>query len=86
VATVAADAFCQSMVRSLVGAQLVAGDGRRGVDWPASLLGLRERSSAVSVAPAHGLTLVAVEYPDGVEALERRAELTRRRRDDEGTP
>ncbi len=29
VATVQADAFCQAMVRSLVGAMLVAGDGRR---------------------------------------------------------
>ena len=35
VATVQADAFCQAMVRSLVGAMLVAGDGRRPVDWPA---------------------------------------------------
>ena len=31
VATVQADAFCQNMVRSLVGAMLVAGDGRRPV-------------------------------------------------------
>ena len=29
VATVAADAFCQAMVRSLVGALLPVGDGRR---------------------------------------------------------
>ncbi len=35
VATVQADAFCQAMVRSLVGAMLVAGDGRRSADWPA---------------------------------------------------
>ena len=38
VATVAADAFCQAMVRSLVGALLTVGDGRRAVDWPGSLL------------------------------------------------
>jgi tRNA pseudouridine38-40 synthase len=37
----------------------------------------------VAVAPAHGLTLVAVEYPSDVADLERRAEMTRRRRDDE---
>jgi tRNA pseudouridine38-40 synthase len=82
VATVAADAFCQSMVRSLVGAQLAVGEGRRPADWPASLLTLRERASSVLVAPAHGLALVAVEYPDGPSALFERAEQTRRRRDD----
>ncbi|TDC46986.1 tRNA pseudouridine(38-40) synthase TruA [Micromonospora sp. KC207] len=80
VATVQADAFCQAMVRSLVGAMLVAGDGRRPVDWPGSLLTRRERSSEVTVAPAHGLTLVAVGYPDDPAEYARRADLTRRLR------
>ncbi|MGS2613713.1 tRNA pseudouridine(38-40) synthase TruA [Micromonospora sp. LZ34] len=80
VATIQADAFCQAMVRSLVGAMLVAGDGRRPVDWPAGLLTRRERSSEVTVAPAHGLTLVAVGYPDDPAEYARRAELTRRLR------
>ncbi|MGC1213669.1 MAG: tRNA pseudouridine(38-40) synthase TruA [Micromonospora sp.] len=80
VATVQADAFCQAMVRSLVGAMLVAGDGRRPVEWPASLLSRRERSSEVTVAPAHGLTLVAVGYPDDPAEYARRADLTRRLR------
>ncbi|MDO3702573.1 tRNA pseudouridine(38-40) synthase TruA [Micromonospora sp. C28SCA-DRY-2] len=80
VATVQADAFCQAMVRSLVGAMLVAGDGRRPVDWPAGLLTRRERSSEVTVAPAHGLTLVAVGYPDDPAEYARRADLTRRLR------
>jgi tRNA pseudouridine38-40 synthase len=83
VAIVEADAFCQSMVRSLVGAQLFVGDGRRPPGWPAGLLSRRERSSEVVVAPAHGLTLVGVEYPADVADLERRAVVTRRRRDDE---
>jgi tRNA pseudouridine38-40 synthase len=80
VATVQADAFCQAMVRSLVGAMLVAGDGRRPVGWPAGLLSRRERSSEVTVAPAHGLTLVAVGYPDDPAEYARRADLTRRLR------
>jgi tRNA pseudouridine38-40 synthase len=80
VATVQADAFCQAMVRSLVGAMLRAGDGRRPVDWPASLLNRRERASEVSVAPAHGLTLVAVAYPDDPAEYAGRAEATRRLR------
>ncbi|QOC90303.1 tRNA pseudouridine(38-40) synthase TruA [Micromonospora craniellae] len=80
VATVQADAFCQAMVRSLVGAMLVAGDGRRPVEWPAALLTRRERSSEVTVAPAHGLTLVAVGYPNDPAEYARRAEATRRLR------
>jgi tRNA pseudouridine38-40 synthase len=79
VVTVQADAFCQAMVRSLVGAMLTVGDGRREPEWPARLLELRERSSAVTVAPAHGLTLVAVGYPAEAEYA-RRAEATRRLR------
>lgn len=80
VATVQADAFCQAMVRSLVGAMLAVGEGRRPADWPAGLLRRRERSGEVTVAPAHGLTLVAVGYPDDPAEYARRAELTRRLR------
>ncbi|MEV4705912.1 tRNA pseudouridine(38-40) synthase TruA [Actinoplanes sp. NPDC049316] len=79
VATVQADAFCQAMVRSLVGAMLTVGDGRRDPGWPAKLLTLRERSSEVTVAPAHGLTLVAVGYPAESEYAQR-ADATRRLR------
>jgi tRNA pseudouridine38-40 synthase len=77
--TVEADAFCHSMVRSLVGALLAVGEGRRPVEWPASLLTAAERSSAVGVAPAHGLTLTHVGYPPDAD-LAVRAEQTRRRR------
>ncbi|MFI0792442.1 tRNA pseudouridine(38-40) synthase TruA [Micromonospora rubida] len=80
IATVQADAFCQAMVRSLVGAMLVAGDGRRPVDWPGGLLTRRERSSEVTVAPAHGLTLVAVGYPADPAEYARRSDLTRQLR------
>ena len=79
VATVRADAFCQAMVRSLVGAMLTVGDGRRDPAWPAKLLTLRERSSEVTVAPPHGLTLVAVGYPDAAQYADR-ADATRRLR------
>ena len=77
VAEVSADAFCHSMVRSLVGALLEVGRGRRAIDWPASLLRRGERASEVAVAPAHGLTLVGVDYPPDDE-LAARAETTRR--------
>ncbi len=80
VGTVAADAFCQAMVRSLVGALLPVGDGRRPATWPASLLVRRERANEVVVAPAHGLTLIEVGYPDDPAAYGQQAERTRRRR------
>jgi tRNA pseudouridine38-40 synthase len=76
VATVQADAFCHSMVRSLVGALLAVGEGRHPVEWPASLLGLGVRASEVTVAPPHGLTLEAVEYPPDDQLLARQ-EVTR---------
>ena len=75
-AELSADAFCHSMVRSLIGAMLDVGRGRRGVDWPAGLLERTERVSDVAVAPAHGLTLVRVDYPADDE-LAARAAVTR---------
>ncbi|GAB3707910.1 tRNA pseudouridine(38-40) synthase TruA [Amycolatopsis oliviviridis] len=71
---VSADAFCHSMVRSLVGALLLVGDGRRPLEWPGGVLESRTRDSAV--APAHGLTLMAVDYPPDTE-LAARADQTR---------
>jgi len=60
--TVRADAFCHSMVRSLVGALIAVGEGRKQPSWPAAQLPRAARAAA-SVAPAHGLTLVEVRYP-----------------------
>jgi tRNA pseudouridine38-40 synthase len=77
--TVVADAFCHSMVRSLVGALLAVGEGRRPATWPASLLALDRRADDVTVAPPHGLTLLEVGYPPD-DQLAARAELTRTRR------
>jgi tRNA pseudouridine38-40 synthase len=80
VATVEADAFCHNMVRSLVGAMLAVGDGRRPIDWPGELLGRCVRDPAVTVVPAHGLTLAEVRYPPDAELAEQ-ARRARRRRD-----
>jgi tRNA pseudouridine38-40 synthase len=81
--SVQADAFCHSMVRSLVGGLIAVGDGRRPVEWPERLLSAPARASAITVAPAHGLTLVAVAYPPD-ERLAGRAEETRSLRAVEG--
>lgn len=77
VAHARADAFCHSMVRALVGACLAVGEGRRAVDWPAEVLAAGARDSAVTVAPAHGLTLEEVRYPPAA-ALSHRAREARR--------
>lgn len=62
-AHVTADAFCWSMVRSLVGALLAVGEHRRPVSWCRDLLSATDRSSDFAAAPAHGLTLIGVDYP-----------------------
>lgn len=78
-ATVRADAFCHSMVRSLVGCLLAVGEGRREVSWPGEVLAGARRSPEVTVAPARGLVLEEVAYPDDAD-LAGRAEQTRARR------
>lgn len=79
VATVRADAFCHSMVRSLVGAVLAVGKGRRDEAWLADVVSTEGRSHAVKVALAHGLTLEEVSYPPDDE-LALRARVTRDKR------
>jgi tRNA pseudouridine38-40 synthase len=76
VCRVSADAFCHTMVRSLVGALIAVGDGRHEPGWPATLMAAARRSSEVTVAPPHGLTLVGVDYPPDDE-LAARAVVTR---------
>jgi tRNA pseudouridine38-40 synthase len=76
-----ADAFCHNQVRSMVGALLAVGDGRRPPGWPAEVLRAGVRDPAVTVAPALGLTLVGVDYPPDAQ-LSARVVTTRRRRGD----
>jgi tRNA pseudouridine38-40 synthase len=71
---VRADAFCHSMVRSLVGALAAVGDGSQDVAWPAALLSRSLRSDMVVVAPAKGLTLMEVGYPPDGELAARAAQ------------
>ncbi|HLS03647.1 MAG TPA: hypothetical protein VK030_02695, partial [Actinomycetales bacterium] len=79
VAKVSADAFCHSMIRSLVGACIPVGEGKKPIEWPAQLLRAKTRDAAVSVAPGHGLIMEGVDYPPDAE-LAQRAEQTRARR------
>lgn len=78
-----ADAFTHSMVRSIVGASLFVGTGKREPDWFKYLLQLGQaqipsRDPAVAVAPPQGITLLEVTYPDTVEQWVKQQELARR--------
>ncbi|MGO9507374.1 MAG: tRNA pseudouridine(38-40) synthase TruA [Mycobacterium sp.] len=75
-AHVTADAFCWSMVRSLVGALLTVGEHRRTVAWCRELLTATGRSSDFAAAPPQGLTLTQVDYPPD-DQLEARNLITR---------
>jgi tRNA pseudouridine38-40 synthase len=81
-AHVKADAFCHSMVRSLVGACIAVGEGKLSAPDLIRLRDDEKRTSAFKVVPAKGLTLVEVGYPPD-DQLAARAEQTRARRDQE---
>jgi tRNA pseudouridine38-40 synthase len=62
-ARVVADAFCHNMVRALMGALLLVGEGKRDANWPVQVLSSGDRHPAAAVVPPHGLTLEEVGYP-----------------------
>lgn len=76
VARVQADAFCHSMVRSLVGACVAVGEGALDAGDPVVLREAGKRTSAFKVMPAKGLVLTEVGYPADGE-LGERADRTR---------
>ena len=65
IADIAADAFCYSMVRNLVGAVVCVAEGRNNLDWISAMLANKERVPDSLVFEARGLTLRHVEYPGG---------------------
>lgn len=68
VVRVVGNAFLHSMVRVMVGSLVEVGRGAREAEWVAEALAARDRAAAGPTAPAHGLTLWGVEYPDAVWA------------------
>jgi len=74
VMTIRADAFCHSMVRSIVGALLPVGDGRKPVDWPATVLRSGVKDSSVTTMPGYPLVLERVGYPADADLLARQRE------------
>jgi tRNA pseudouridine38-40 synthase len=78
---ITADAFCHSMVRSVVGALLAVGQGSLTADELREILHARKRVARFSTAPAHGLALMEVGYPADDE-LAAQAQRARRFRGD----
>ncbi len=64
VVDVTANAFLQHMVRNIVGVLLEIGCGKQAPDWAQYVLKSRDRTKGAMTAPADGLYLVNVTYPD----------------------
>ena len=77
---VVADAFCHTMVRSLVGCLLVVGEGRQPPDWAAEMLAAAGAGREHDRRPPRGLTLEEVGYPEADELTPRRPCARRARR------
>jgi tRNA pseudouridine38-40 synthase len=61
---VRANAFCHQMVRSMVGLMVEVGRGRRRPEETAAVIAAADRGAAGPMAPAQGLILWEVGYPD----------------------
>jgi tRNA pseudouridine38-40 synthase len=72
--TVRADAFCHSMVRSLMGCLVAVGERKYAPEFAAEILAAGVRDPRVKVMPAHGLVLEEVVYPDPADMAARAAE------------
>ncbi|MCW2747639.1 MAG: tRNA pseudouridine(38-40) synthase TruA, partial [Nocardioidaceae bacterium] len=77
--TVRANAFCHSMVRSLMGALVAVGEHAYEPEWAAHVLKAGVRHARVTVMPARGLTLEEVVYPSEAQLAARALEARTRR-------
>ena len=63
VVNVSANAFLMHMVRNITGTLATIGQGEQPPAWILEVLESRDRTLGGVTAPPHGLTLVAVDYP-----------------------
>ncbi|MFN3918770.1 MAG: tRNA pseudouridine(38-40) synthase TruA [Methylohalobius sp.] len=61
---VVANAFLHNMVRNIVGVLIAIGSGKEPPEWAGEVLAARSRSAAGITAPADGLYLAGVWYPE----------------------
>ena len=85
-ATVRSDAFCHSMVRSLIGALWAVGSGRRDLEWLAHVAAQTERVGDVQVMRPEGLCLEEVGYPPDDQLADRAHQARARRELEEKQP
>jgi tRNA pseudouridine38-40 synthase len=64
-----ANAFVHHMVRNIVGSLLEIGDGRKEIGWLEWVLNQKDRKLAGMTAPAHGLYLKEIKYPEKFKTL-----------------
>ncbi len=62
--TITANAFLQHMVRNITGLLMAVGAGQQVPEWAGEVLECRDRTKGGIAAPAQGLTLIGVEYPE----------------------
>ena len=61
---VSANAFLHHMVRNIAGTLMLVGSGEREPEWVGEALAARDRTCSGMTAPAAGLYMVAVDYPE----------------------
>jgi tRNA pseudouridine38-40 synthase len=66
---IAADSFVWNMMRKLVSALTLVGNGQQSVEWFGNMLNPKEHVEGIRSAPALGLVLTRVEYA-GIEFVE----------------
>lgn len=64
VLTFRANAFLHHMIRNIVGSLLMVGYGKQSIDWIKEVLMSKDRRSAGAMAPACGLYLSDIIYPE----------------------
>ena len=64
--TIAANRFLRNMVRAIVGTLLDVGYGKTTLDEFHKIIQSKDRSNAGASAPAHGLYLTKVSYPEQI--------------------
>ncbi len=64
--TISADRFLRNMVRAIVGTLLNVGFGKNSLQDFHEILKSKDRTKAGASAPAHGLFLTKIEYPNTI--------------------
>ena len=64
--TIKADRFLRNMVRAIVGTMIEVGQGKKNLNQFEETILARDRAKAGKSAPAKGLYLSGIEYPDSI--------------------